>query len=362
MNERESKSGRPPKLRGRGSHVNPSGRFERYETEDFDDGWARDDEIPPTRTEIAIENPRTVIARNTSPDVPFDRSLNPYRGCEHGCVYCFARPSHAYLGLSPGLDFETRLTAKPNAAKLFESEIAKRGYRVATLAMGTNTDPYQPIERQLRITRQVLEMLDAWNHPVSIVTKGTLIEQDIDIIGSMAKRGLASVGISVTTLDAELSRSMEPRVPAPSRRLATISRLAEEGVPVRVMIAPVIPGLTDHELENILKSAREAGATRASCIPLRLPGEVSGLFQEWLSRCKPGYASRVMSRVRQYHGGSDYQSTWGERMTGSGQHSEMLRMRFRNAVKKYGFHTNSETLRCDLFRKPEHLNSQMELF
>ncbi|WP_424928391.1 PA0069 family radical SAM protein [Amaricoccus tamworthensis] len=362
MADRESKLKRALNLRGRGSHTNPTGRFERFETVEFDDGWTNEEDIPPVRTEVATETPKSVIARNTSPDIPFDRSLNAYRGCEHGCVYCFARPSHAYLGLSPGLDFETKLTAKPNAAALLKKEIAKRSYRVATLAMGTNTDPYQPIERQLRITRQVLEVLNEWSHPVSIVTKGTLIEQDLDVIGSMAKRGIASVGISVTTLDPELSRSMEPRAPAPTRRLATISRLAEKGVPVRVMIAPVVPGLTDHELENILKSAREAGATRASYIALRLPREVSPLFQEWLSRCKPGYASRVMARVREYHDGSDYSSEWSKRMTGTGQHAQLLAKRFQNATKKLGYCTGSESLRCDLFKKPERLNPQMELF
>lgn len=272
---------------GRAAATNATNRFERLQREIFHDGWETDDDLPPLRTEVTVERPRRVITRNTSPDVGFDRSINPYRGSEHGCIYCFARPSHAFLGLSPGLDFETRLIARPDAAILLARELSARSYRPDVIAIGTNTDAYQPVEKERRIMRAVLEVLADFNHPVAIVTKGTLIERDIDILGPMAARGLARVGISVTTLDPALARAMEPRVPAPARRIATIRRLAEAGIPVRVMASPLIPALTDHELEPILAEARAAGAMAARMIPLRLPREVADLFRDWLAEHVP---------------------------------------------------------------------------
>ena len=272
------------RLAGRGSQTNLAGRFERLSVTTVDDGWDGDGAaLPVLRTEVSIERPRSVITYNRSPDLPFDRSINPYRGCEHGCVYCFARPSHAYLGLSPGLDFETRLIARPDAPKVLLRELAAKRYQVAPIAIGTNTDPYQPIEKDHGIMRAILQVLSDVNHPVAIVTKGSLIERDIDILQDMAKRGLVRVGISVTTLDAKLSRLMEPRVPAPKRRLQTIRRLTEADIPVRVMASPLVPALTDPELEAILKAGRDAGARSASWIMLRLPREVSPLMQDWLA-------------------------------------------------------------------------------
>lgn len=348
---------RPPaplvRTRGRGATLNPTGRFEPHVRERVDDGWQHDDEeLPVLRTEVAIEAPRTIITRNTSPDIGFDRSINAYRGCEHGCIYCFARPSHAYLGLSPGLDFETRLTAKPAAAQLLTRELARPGYTVAPIAMGTNTDPYQPIETGLKITRSVLEVLQAHRHPFTIVTKGTLIERDADILGEMGRAGLARVGISITTLDRGLARAMEPRAAAPERRLMMVRRLTEAGCPVRVMVAPVVPVLTDHEIERILKAAKDAGAVGASHVLLRLPGEVAGLFRDWLEERFPGRAAAVMARVQATRGGKDYDAKWGERMRGSGIHAELISQRFRAAVKRLGLDTELPPLRRDLFRVP----------
>ena len=256
---------------GRAARTNPANRFEPHEREAFHDGWPVEDDLPPLRTEVSVERPRRVITRNSSPDIGFDRSINPYRGCEHGCIYCFARPTHAFLGMSPGLDFETRLVARPETPEILGRELRAKSYRPDVIAMGTNTDPYQPIEREYRIVRRILETLHECRHPVAMVTKGTLIERDADLLGEMGRLGLARVGISVTTLDARLARKMEPRAPAPARRLETIRRLAEAGCPVRVMVAPVVPALTDHEMESILAEAAEAGATAASWIMLRLP-------------------------------------------------------------------------------------------
>jgi DNA repair photolyase len=347
---------------GRAAQSNRSGRFEAHEREVLDDGWDILEDTPILRTEVSTERPRQVITRNTSPDISFDRSINPYRGCEHGCIYCFARPTHAFLGLSPGLDFETRLIARPEAPAVLERELRARSYRPATIAIGTNTDPYQPIERNYRILRRILEVLLAYRHPVAVVTKGTLIERDIDILGEMAGLGLVRVGISVTTLDKRISRLMEPRVPLPERRLETIRRLSAAGVPVRVMVSPVVPALTDHELEAILEQGAEAGAAAASWIMLRLPLEVAPLFREWLEAHFPDRAKRVMGRVRDLHGGRDYDPEWGKRMTGEGPFADLVAHRFAIATRRLGLAEELPPLRTDLFRPPPRAGDQLELF
>jgi DNA repair photolyase len=347
--------------RGRAASTNRAGRFERFDRVDVSDGWVPDS--PTTiRTEVRLEAPRSAITRNSSPDVPFDRSINPYRGCEHGCIYCFARPSHAWLGMSAGLDFETRLVARPGIGKVLARELARRSYRPATIAIGTNTDPYQPIEGRHRVMREVLEVLAEHRHPVGIVTKGTLIERDLDILSEMAGQGLVHVGVSVTTLDPALSRRMEPRVPAPARRIATIRALAEAGVPVRVMASPMVPGLTDSELERILSEAAEAGAQAASWIMLRLPREVAGLFEDWLKEHYPDRAGRVLGHLRDMHGGALYEAEWGKRMRGTGPYAEMLDMRFRVALKRLGLSRDLPALRTDLFRVPPRAGDQLSLF
>lgn len=359
--EPESTEIDPDRRKGRGAATNAVSRFEPYARVGVDDGWSRE-ELPPLRTEVREERPRRVITRNDSPDIGFDRSVNPYRGCEHGCIYCFARPSHAFLGLSPGLDFETRLIARPLAPVALERELSASGYRPEVLALGTNTDPYQPIEKDRRIMRGILEVLARFRHPVAIVTKGTLIERDLDILSDMARQGLAAVGISVTTLDPALARAMEPRVPSPARRLATIGRLAAAGVPVRVMASPMIPALTDHELEAILKSGRDAGATMASTITLRLPREVAPLFRDWLAEHVPGRAAHVMARVRDLHGGRDYSPDWGTRMTGTGPFADLLRHRFAVACRRLGLARQGTRLRTDLFAVPPRPGEQLSLF
>lgn len=347
---------------GRGAVSNRVGRFEALDRDVTDDGWERDDEVRTLRTQVSFEAPRRLITYNRSPDLPFDRSINPYRGCEHGCIYCFARPTHAYLGLSPGLDFETRLIARPEAPKVLERELRNRRYRVRPIAIGTNTDPYQPIEKQHEIMRACLRVLRDFNHPVAIVTKGTLIERDLDILGPMARYGLVRVGVSVTTLDARLSRLLEPRVPAPSRRLATIRALTGAGVPVRVMASPIIPGLTDPELEAILQAGADAGADAASWIMLRLPREVSPLFQEWLARHFPNRAAKVMGLVRDMHGGKDYDADWGRRMRGDGPYARMIGQRFKVAARRFGLDVEQPRLRCDLFASPLRAGDQLSLF
>ena len=351
------------RIRARAAPSNRPGRFERHDRAAVDDGWARDpDALPLLRTEVAVERPRTILTRNSSPDIGFDRSVNPYRGCEHGCIYCFARPTHAFLGLSPGLDFETRLTAKPDAPALLRAEIARPRYRPAPIAFGTNTDPYQPIERDYRITRGCLEVLQAFRHPLTVTTKGTLVERDADILGAMGQAGLARVAISITTLDADLSRRMEPRVPAPARRLRAIETLARAGCPVVVSVAPIIPGLTDAETEAILAAARDAGASGATMILLRLPREVAGLFREWLAETLPDRAARVMARVRETHGGADYDPAWGQRMTGQGTYAGMLHQRFRLATRRLGLDARPQPLRTDLFAVPPAPGDQLSLF
>ncbi len=346
---------------GRAAASNDTGRYERFRHDAFDDGWARDEDLPPLRTEVSVERPRKVITRNTSPDLPFDRSINPYRGCEHGCIYCFARPTHAYLGLSPGLDFETRLIARPEAPDMLDRELRAKSYRPAVIALGTNTDPYQPIEKTHRIMQRILEVLHAHRHPVAVVTKGTLIERDADILGEMGRLGLARVGISVTTLDPGIARKMEPRVPSPLRRLQTIRRLTDAGCPVRVMASPMIPALTDHELEAILTRGAEAGAVAASWIMLRLPREVAPLFRAWIEQHFPDRAARIMGRVRALHGGQDYAADWGRRMTGEGAFADLMAHRFHIAIKRLGLDADLPPLRTDLFHPPARPGDQLSL-
>lgn len=350
------------RTRARGAASNAVGRFESQARERVDDGWDMPEDERLLRTEVRMEIPRSALSYNRSPDLPFDRSINPYRGCEHGCIYCFARPSHAYLNLSPGLDFETRLIARPGIAEVLSRELRARTYRVATVALGTNTDPYQPCEGEHRLMRQILDVLSDFNHPTAITTKGTLIEGDIDTLAPMAARGLLRVGISVTTLDSDLSRRLEPRAPAPARRLEMIRRLSEAGIPVRAMLAPVIPGLTDHEIEPILQSVQDAGAQAASWIALRLPLEVSPLFQDWLAQHVPDRAAKVMARVREMHGGKDYDAQWGRRMRGEGIWSDLIAQRFDKAAARLGLAQRMSPLRTDLFRVPPKTGDQLALF
>ena len=352
--------------RGRGATANPDGRFEPIQRERFDDGWEGEDDEDEVeigfRTEVTVEKPRTIITRNDSPDIGFDRSINPYRGCEHGCVYCFARPTHAYQGLSPGLDFETKLFAKPNAAELLKKELSAKGYAPETIAIGTNTDPYQPIERTWRITRQVLEVLEAANHPVGIVTKSGLVTRDIDILGRMAERGLAKVAISVTTLDPKLARRMEPRAATPTRRLATIRQLTDAGIPVSVLVAPVVPAINDHEMEGILRAAYAAGAREAGYVLLRLPHELKGIVRDWLAENYPDRMKHVLSLVEDTRGGKLYDSAFGQRQTGVGPYAWMIGRRFETAAQRLGFNTTRTRLRTDLFRAQTEKAAQLALF
>ncbi|MBC9246619.1 PA0069 family radical SAM protein [Paracoccus sp. 11-3] len=349
-------------LKARGADKRPDGRFEPYRREREDDGWDIPEEERLLRTEVVSESPRSIIARNTSPDIPFDRSINPYRGCEHGCIYCFARPSHSYLGLSPGLDFETKITAKPTAPALLEKEIARPSYRVAPIALGTNTDPYQPIESKLAIMPGILRVLRDWNHPVTLVTRGRTVLRDLDLWAEMAAKDQAAVGVSVTTLDAELSRAMEPRAPAPATRLKMIHDLAKAGIPVRVMVAPIIPVLNEPEIEAILTAARDAGATTASMIPVRLPHEVAPLFRDWLARHKPGMAAHIMNRVQAMRGGRDNDPRFGQRFKGQGAEAQLALQRFRLARKRLGYREGSPPLDCSRFGPPPKAGDQLSLF
>ena len=350
----------PEVRRGRGAGLNMASRYDSQTVEQSDCGWERDPDTP-VRTSVQIDASRTILARNRSPDVPFDRSVNPYRGCEHGCIYCFARPTHAHLGLSPGLDFETRLMAKPQAADLLAQVLRRPGYDVKPIAIGTNTDPYQPIEKDWRLMRELLEVLWAHRHPVTVTTKGGLVTRDADLLGRMARAGLAHVSISLTSLDNRLSRAMEPRAAAPAKRIAAIRMLAQAGVPVTASLAPVVPGLTDHEIENLMRAAAEAGASYATYIALRLPLEVAPLFREWLSRAYPDRASKVMGRVREMHGGKDYDATWFRRMHGEGVHAQMIRRRFERARRAEGLDRRLPPLRDDLFRVPPRVGDQLSL-
>ena len=360
MSSRNSKQRLIPKGRGVGS--NPAIRFGQQRTDPFDDGWDMVDDQNTLRTETSIERPRTAITRNSSPDLSFDRSVNPYRGCEHGCVYCYARPSHAYLGLSPGLDFETKLVARPTISELLDKELRRSSYTPKTIAIGTNTDPYQPIERDQKIMRRVLEILSAFNHPVGIVTKGALITRDIDILAPMAAKGLVRVGVSITTLDDKTGRVMEPRVPSAKAKLRVIRELSDAGIPVRIMVSPIIPALTDHELETILEAAADAGAVAASSIVLRLPLEVATLFKDWLAEQFPDRAERVLGRVRELHGGKDYDPSFGQRMTGQGKWAELIQQRFKLKTRQLGLDRSLPELRTDLFEVPLQTGDQLSLF
>jgi DNA repair photolyase len=350
--------------KGRGAVTNDSGRFESERRAAFDDGWGSADAEPmPLQTRLGVDATRTIIARNDSPDIGFDRSINPYRGCEHGCIYCYARPSHAYLGLSPGLDFESRIFYKPQAAALLAAELSRKGYSCKPIALGSNTDPYQPAERKLGITRAILEVLQQFRHPVTIVTKSALVQRDIDILSEMAAERLAVVAVSVTTLDRALARVMEPRAATPERRLETIAALAAAGVPSGVMAAPMIPALNDSEMEQILERARDAGAVTAAYTMLRLPLELKALFKEWLEEHYPDKAAHVLSLVAQAHGGRLYDSRWSTRMIGSGPYAAMLAARFDRACRRLGFHPRSiDALDRTLFRPPPREGDQLALF
>ena len=347
--------------RGRGAESNASGRFEALSRETFDDGWNEDDAAPPPlRTTMTPEAARVIISRNDSPDIRFDRSINPYRGCEHGCIYCYARPAHAYMGLSPGLDFESKLFFKPGAARLLEAELSRKAYKPATIHIGGNTDPYQPQERRLRVTRGVIEVLSRFSHPFSIITKSALIGRDLDLLAPMAALDLVRVAISVTTLDRKLARVMEPRAATPERRLDALRALSGAGVPTAVMFAPVIPGLNDHELEAVLERAAEAGAATAGYTVLRLPREIKDLFREWLAANLPDRAERVMSLVRQMRGGKDPQ--WGLRMKGEGPIAEMIGQRFRIARRRFGLDRTLPPMEIDRFHVPPRAGDQLDLF
>ncbi len=348
--------------RGRGALSNPSGRFEGERREDVDDGWSGLEQLEVFRTEITHERPKKIITRNESPDISFDRSINPYRGCEHGCVYCFARPTHAYMGLSPGLDFETRLFVKDGAAELLERELSAPNYQPRTIAIGTNTDPYQPIEKQHRIMRSVLEVLARFNHPVGIVTKSALVTRDIDLLAPMAAKGLAKVALSITTLDRALARTMEPRASTPQRRLDAIRQLAEAGIPAQVMVAPIIPAVTDAEMETILRRAHEAGAREAGYVMLRLPLEVEDIFGQWLLAHFPDKYRHVLSLVRSMREGKAYDAAWGKRMTGTGPYAWMTARRFEIACKALGLNQDKRRLRIDLFNAPQKPGAQLSLF
>ena len=348
--------------RGRGTLSNASGRYEPIARIAFDDGWQSLEELPPFQTTVSTDATRKIITRNESPDISFDRSINPYRGCEHGCVYCFARPTHAYLGLSPGLDFESKLFVKPDAPALLEKELSDPNYEPRTIAIGTNTDPYQPIERKYQVMRGILEVLERAGHPVGIVTKSALVLRDLDILARMAERNLVKVALSVTTLDPALARTMEPRAATPSRRLEALRQLSAAGVPTSVMVAPVIPAINDPDIERILDAAAMAGVRSAGYVLLRLPLEVRDLFVEWLKEHFPNKASHVMKLIRDMRGGKDYDATWGTRMTGAGPYAWMIGRRFENACEKLGLNTNRAVLTTEHFRSPHPRAEQLSLF
>jgi DNA repair photolyase len=357
--------------KGRGATINPSGRFERYRREGFADDWSdpgwsdgggTEYVPPPIRTEVGVDATKTIITYNNSPDIGFDRSINPYRGCEHGCVYCFARPTHAYFGLSAGLDFETKLFAKPEVARLLEAELANPKYVCQPIAMGTNTDPYQPVERSFKVTRSILEVLERCDHPVTIVTKGALVARDVDILARMAAKNLCWVGLSVTTLDKELARRMEPRAATPSRRLAAIRALAEAGVPVGVMVAPVVPAVTDHEMEAILEAARDAGARSAGFVMLRLPYEIKDLWMDWLAVHAPLKKKRVLELIRGMRKGKLNDGEFGSRFRPTGGYAGMIRQRFMIAARRLGLEREGKPLDCSRFKKPVLPGQQLALF
>jgi len=348
--------------RGRGTLSNASGRYESIARIAFDDGWQSLEELPPFQTTVQVDATRKIITRNESPDIGFDRSINPYRGCEHGCVYCFARPTHAYLGLSPGLDFESKLFAKPDAPVLLERELAAANYEPRTIAIGTNTDPYQPIEKKYEIMRRILEVLERAGHPVGIVTKSALVTRDIDILSRMAKRNLVRVAISVTTLDAKLARTMEPRAATPARRLEALRQLSDAGISTTAMVAPIIPAINDMDIERILDAIAQAGVKNAGYVLLRLPLEVRDLFKEWLMANYPDRYRHVMKLIRDMRGGKDYDSTWGKRMTGDGPYAWMIGRRFEAHCSKLGLNAPRPRLSTEQFQKPKKSTAQLSLF
>lgn len=353
----------PLRPRGRAATSNASGRFEAETREPFDDGWTERDPKPAQlKTTLLKDSSRTIIATNDSPDLSFNRSINPYRGCEHGCIYCYARPSHAYWGYSAGLDFESVLFFKPGAAALLEREFRKPSYRVEPIVIGANTDAYQPVERDLRITRSILETCLRFKHPVSLITKSASITRDLDLLGELAALGLAKAAISLTTLDRKLARTMEPRASTPKRRLEAMAALSEAGVPVTVMTAPIIPGLTDHEIEALLEASADAGARHAGYVLLRLPLEVRDLFQDWLKSERPNAAAKVMTLIRDTRGGQDYDARWNVRGVGEGPVAELIAQRFRNAARRYGVDKDRIKLRCDVFERPLETADQLSLF
>jgi DNA repair photolyase len=348
--------------RGRGSLSNASGRYEPHAKVPFDDGWQSLDDLPPFRTYVQTEKPRRIIARNESPDLGFDRSINPYRGCEHGCIYCYARPTHAYQGLSPGLDFETKLFVKPDAPELLARELAAPGYEPRMIALGTNTDPYQPIERKWQVTRRLLEVLRDAGHPVGIVTKSALVLRDLDILSEMAKRSLVKVALSVTSLDHRLARAMEPRAATPQRRLEALRRLSDAGIPAAVMVAPIIPAINDAEIERILDAAAAAGATEAGYVMLRMPLEIKDLFREWLREHFPDKLNHVIALVRELHGGKDYDPTFGKRQTGTGPYAWSVGRRFELACRRLGLNQRRARLTTAHFKRPASGSDQLDLF
>jgi DNA repair photolyase len=348
--------------RGRGAVSNASGRFEPQSRTVFDDGWESLEDLPPFKTFVQEERARKVITRNESPDLGFDRSINPYRGCEHGCIYCYARPSHAYQGLSPGLDFESKLFVKPDAPDLLLRELSAPGYEPKMIALGTNTDPYQPIERKWQVTRRILEVLRDANHPVGIVTKSALVMRDMDILSEMAAKGLAKVAVSITTLDPRLARAMEPRAATPARRLEALRTLTNAGIPTAVMVAPIIPAINDSEVERILDAAADAGVTEAGYVMLRLPLEIKDLFREWLGEHFPDKQKHVISLVRDLHGGKDYDATFGKRQTGSGPYAWSIGRRFELACRRLGLNRRRMRLTTALFTRPSRKGNQLDLF
>lgn len=350
------------KRKGRGASLNPEPRYGCEQREAFDDGWVVDELQPqPIKTSVKHELAKKIINPINSPDLPISQSINPYRGCEHGCIYCYARPAHAYVDLSPGIDFETKLFAKTNAAELLRKELAKKNYQCQIMSLGANTDPYQPIEKQYRITRQIIEVIAEHKHPLQIVTKSSLVERDIDLLAPMAANHLAQVFISITTLDRDLARRMEPRATAPQRRLKTIEKLAKAGIPVGVMFAPVIPVLNDHDMENVLKEASEHGARYAGYVMLRLPYEVKDLFKDWLAAHYPDKAEHVMARIRDIRNGKENNANYGQRLVGQGIFANLIRQRFKKAVRNYELNKSDYQLNKQLFRKPS-LDGQMVLF
>jgi DNA repair photolyase len=350
-----------PQARGRGASVNMSGRFEPFSRSLFDDGWQGLEDLPAFRTEVFEETPRSIITRNESPDISFDRSINPYRGCEHSCSYCYARPAHAYMGLSPGLDFESKLFAKTNASALLRAELSARNYEPRLIALGANTDPYQPIERERRITRSILEVLSEFNHPVGIVTKSALVTRDIDILAAMARKGLVKVALSITSLDAGLARAMEPRAAAPRKRLAAVEQLSAAGIPTVVMVAPIIPAVNDSEIEAILKAAQAAGAAEAGYVMLRLPHEVKEVFKDWLVATMPERAQKVMSLVKSVRDGKDYDAAFGKRQTGTGPYAWTIGRRFELACQRLGLNRARLKLSTSHFRRPPQPGEQLTL-